>query len=96
MKRVRRLTVEIERRQVKWSMALSDLPPNAATEGSAEVCPHCGSPWMLLSHVQLPGREYALPELRALLMSFHLHVRGTLSGQLWICRKSFEQLKENI
>ncbi len=96
MKTVRRLTVEIERRRVEWTMSLSDLPPNAAAEHPAAICPDCGSPWMLLNPTTLPGRECALADLQALLVSLNLHARATLAGQLWICRNSFEQLKENI
>ena len=96
MKTVRRLTVEIERRRVEWSISVSDLPSAAAKEHPAELCPHCGSPWMVLNHTALSAQKSALADLQALLLSRNLHVRSTPSGELWICRNSFEQLKENL
>ena len=96
MKTVRRLTVEVEKRRVEWSISLSALPLGAAKEHLAEVCPHCGSPWMVLNHSALSAQKSALADLHALLVSLNLHVRSTPSGQLWICRNSFEQLKENL
>jgi len=95
-KRIRRLIVEVERRRVEWSASRSAPPPGAAGEQPAEPCQQCGATWLLLNHSALPEGKTSPPDLRALLASLRLHVQGTPAGNLWICRNSFEQLKENF
>ena len=104
-KRIRRLTVEIERRRVEWSSTQGKRPPQALPPGAppdalqeqpAEPCPTCGAEWLLLHEAAAPGQGPVSPGVRAMLASLNLHVQGTPSGRLWICRTSFDQLKETL
>lgn len=112
-KRIRRLTVEIERRRMEWSstqgkrppqtQSLDALPdarpgarPDTQQDQPADPCPTCGAEWLLLHEAAAPGQEPVSPGVRAMLASLNLHLQGTPSGRLWICRNSFDQLKENL
>lgn len=91
MKRIRRLTIEIERRALTWS-ACRGGETNRARVVSVRpgtLCPTCGSPCMLLHDANQPEQSY----LQAVLESFDLHTHISSSGHLWICQQSFQHLR---
>ena len=103
--RIRRLTVEIERRRVEWCTTQGKPSPKASPPGvlpealkeqPAEPCPDCGAEWLLLHEAAPPGQEPISLGVKAMLTSLNLHLQNTPSGQLWICRTSFDQLKEKL
>jgi hypothetical protein len=100
-KRIRRLTVEIERRRVEWNSTHGKHPPQAQSLGTlqeepAGPCPTCGAEWLLLQEAAGSGQEPVSSGVWAMLSSLNLHLQSTPSGRLWICRNSFDQLKENL
>jgi len=97
MKRTQRLSIEIQHREVVIAVSGSTLDgqddvPNDA--GSAVARCICGSPWIL---VAVHGGEEAATSTNAIHRALeqagmHLHVAA--NGELSICRKSLEDLKE--
>lgn len=105
MKRTRRVSIEIEQRNVTFSFTHTAPPETASgagTEGSVTalepalhppVCPDCGAPWIT---VTAQGGEVGASGPNAIYRALkqhglHLHVSPT--GQLRICSKSFEEIR---
>ncbi len=93
MKRTKRLSIEFWHREV----AITVEGPSAYqhTAGSTEsACEICGSPWI---SVAIRGTEEALTRadnLHRALEQAGVHLQVSANGQLNICRKSLEDLKE--
>jgi hypothetical protein len=104
MKRTKRLSIEIQHREVMIAVSslIGDLqePGRHDMESKAGdlpgICSVCGSPWIpVVVHGgdEVPAGAHNVH--RALERAgMHLHVSAT--GQLNICRKSLENIKENL
>jgi len=97
MKKMRRLSIEFLHREVTVKVDGSTLhvqgsEPDAAN--TAAVCSLCNCPWITTSSRTQENAPFDVgPVLRALQQS-GLHVQVSPAGQLQICQRSFEKLKE--
>ena len=98
MKRTKRLAIEVWHREVVITIGGSPVyrhevvPPHAAIPEA--VCGVCGSPWISVS---VTGTEEALSgaeNIHRALEEAGVHLQVSATGQLNICRKSLEDLKE--
>ncbi len=99
MKRTTRISIEFQHREVTISVAGSTLHVQDGEPGSPNtptVCPTCGSPWITIV-AQVDGE---VPDnsdrIRRALQQSGLHLQVSPAGQLRICQRSFEELKENL
>ncbi len=107
MKRTRRISVEIEHRELFVSVTRSmdarvtgkgDDEAGASTASTPvpdRSCPVCGSLWLLLLDLSSSPTDDNSARLQALL-ACGVHVYCSPSGELWACRQSFQQIKENF
>lgn len=103
MKRIRRITVEIVQRRQQLTMRETGAAPAGEPIGAAgpareseppEGCPRCGAPWVLLHEPDTALKGAPSLDLYAALASLDLHLQTTPGGQVWICRRSYDRLKE--
>jgi hypothetical protein len=98
MKKTQRLSIEIQHREVV--IAVSGAPLDRTDDVPAEpgnsvsTCDVCGSPWIT---VAIHGADQATTSANSIHRALehagmHLHVSA--NGELSICRKSLEDLKE--
>ncbi len=99
MKITKRLSIEFQHREVTISVAgstphVQDGEPDAAN--TPTVCPACGSPWITIA-ARADGDVRTNTDLiRRALQQSGLHLQDSPAGQLQICRRSFEELKEKL
>ena len=99
MKMKRRISIEYRRREVAITVEGSALHVQDSEPDVADLpvsCPTCGSSW--ITRVA-PGDEEgsaSLDRVRRTLQQSGLHVQVTPTGQLRICQRSFEELKEKL
>ena len=99
MKRTQRLSIEFRHREVTVTvegstLRVQDSEPDAASAPAA--CPRCGSPWIAM--VASAGGELPAGVDRILrtLQQSGLHMQVSPAGQLRICQRSFEEIKEKF
>jgi hypothetical protein len=99
MKRTKRLSIEFRHREVAISVEGSTLhvqnsEPDAAYPPT--VCPTCGSPWIPIV-ARVDGDAPANTDhIHSALEQTGLHLQVSPAGQLQICRRSFEEIKEKL
>ena len=99
MKRTTRISIEYQRREVTITVAgsmphVQDSEPGAPN--TPTVCPTCGSPLITIV-AQMDGEVPATTDrIRRALQQSGLHLQVSPAGQLRICQRSFEELKENL
>jgi hypothetical protein len=99
MKRTKRLSIEFRHREVTISVAgsalqVQDGEPDAAN--TPTVCPTCGSPWITIAARVDGDAPVNTDRIHHALQQSGLHVQVTPAGQLRICQRSFEELKEKF
>ena len=99
MKRTKRLSIEFQHREVTISVAgstlhVQDSEPDAASASAA--CPTCGSPWITRVAPADGDGPPSVDRICRALQQSGLHVQVTPAGQLLICQRSFEELKEKF
>jgi len=99
MKRTKRLSIEFLRREITIAVSNSTpgRPEDAPPAGdSPTICPTCGSPWMTV--VELEGGDAAAnaTSIHRTLQQQGLHLHVSAAGQVSICRRSFEEIKEKL
>jgi hypothetical protein len=99
MRRTKRLSIEVRHREVTITIAGStqqaQVPGPPGTTAVA-VCPVCGSPWITIA-ARIDGDSPANTDrVHSALMQSGLHLQVSPAGQLWICQRSFEALKEKF
>lgn len=101
MKRTQRVSIEFQHREVTLTVAGSifDLRDHVPFEGGPDtstVCSICGSPW--ISIVVGTGEEMAATAhvINCALGQAGVHLHVTPAGELQICRKSLEAIKEKL
>ena len=99
MKRTTRLSIELQHREITIAVAgstphVQDGEPDAAN--ASATCPACGSPWITL--VSRVGRDVStsVDRIHHALQQSGLHLEISPAGQLRICQRSFEELKEKL
>jgi len=99
MKRTKRLSIEFRHREVTITVEGSALHVQNSEPEAADApmaCPTCGSPWItIIARVDGDAPENTDRIHRALEQS-GLHLQVSPAGQLQICRRSFEEVKEKL
>jgi hypothetical protein len=99
MKRTKRLSIELQHREVTITVTGSALHVRDSEPDSSKtptVCPTCGSPWITIV-AQVDGDAPASTDrIRRALEQFGLHLQVSPAGQPQICRRSFEEIKEKL
>jgi predicted Zn-ribbon and HTH transcriptional regulator len=99
MKKTRRLSIEYRHREVTITVDGSTLHVEDGEPESAGVsssCPTCGSPWIAVSTPADGSDPYRLDRIRQALQQSGLHLQVSPAGQLRICQRSFEEIKEKL
>ncbi len=98
MKRTQRLSIEIQHREVTIAVSGSTVERLDEVQQEAgnmlALCDACGSPWI---SVVVHGGEEAITSANSIhraLEQAGMHVHASATGELSICRKSLEALKE--
>ena len=99
MKITKRLSIEFRHREVTLSVAGATLhvqESESDTMHSPAFCPTCGGPWIAVAG----GVEGETPantdRIRDALRHSGLHLQVSPAGQLRICQRSFEAIKEKL
>jgi hypothetical protein len=95
MKRIRRVSVEIERRETRVSVTINDAhddparrnPPGHSTLGGS--CAICGAPLALVVQQVAASADSYIHQILAALMESGLHSFNYFGGDLWVCSQSF-------
>jgi hypothetical protein len=98
MKRTKRLSIEYRHREVTIKVEGSTLRVEDSKRDAAnapEMCPACGSPWITLV-APMGGDVSADDNIRRALQQSGLHLQVSPAGQLRICQRSFEEIKEKF
>jgi hypothetical protein len=99
MKRMTRLSIDFQHREVTITFAGSTLhvqngEPDAAN--TPRVCPTCGSPWVTVAARVDGNIPTSVDRIHHALLQSGLHLQVLPAGQLQICRRSFEEIKEKL
>ena len=97
MKMKRRISIEYRHREVTITVEgstlhVQDSEPDA--ENAPATCPTCGSPWITRVAPADGDAPADIDSIHRALQQSGLHVQVTPAGQLLICQRSFEELKE--
>jgi len=99
MKRTKRLSIEFQHREVTITvtgLALHVRDSEPDTPKPPAVCPTCGGPWITIV-AQMDGDAPANTDrIHRALQQSGLHLQVSPAGQLQICRRSFEEIKEKL
>lgn len=99
MKRTTRLSIEFLHRELKI------FASNSRSEGQVSgldaqttpaLCPLCGSPWVTVAAAANGDVPVDLDSIYRALQQYGLHLHIPAAGQLSICRKSLEEVKERL
>ena len=99
MKRTKRLSIEFRHREVTIAVQGPMLYVQASeldVANASAVCPRCGSPWIIRVSPADGDAPAGVDRIRRALQQSGLHVQVTPAGQLRICQRSFEELKEKL
>jgi hypothetical protein len=96
MKKTKRLSIEYRHREVTITVEGAALRVEDSGPNAVEACPACGSPWITL--VAPTGGDFAasVDRIRQSLEQSGLHRQISPAGQIRICQRSFEELKEKL
>jgi hypothetical protein len=98
MKRVRRISISIERREIFASMTQHSMVvenSGATLRDHAQPptsCPACNGTSFLSVQDDFRQESADADRLRCLFLNNNLHVQRLPDGGIWICRRSWEQL----
>lgn len=97
MKKMRRLSIEFRHSEVTITvdgstLHVQDSEPDAAN--TASICSICNSPWITVFERTQESAPYGVDRILPALQQSGLHAQISLAGQLRICQRSFEKLKE--
>jgi hypothetical protein len=99
MKSTRRLSIEFRHREVTITVEGSTLHVQDANSDAANApvaCPACGSPWFTMAAPADGDVPAGIDRINRALQQSGLHAQVTQAGQLHICQRSFEKLKEKF
>jgi hypothetical protein len=98
MKRRRRLSIEVERRE--WSVTVGHCPGGAAPEDAGRApgdapssCRICGCPSLLRLGESIARYSGSRADLSLALTRGDLHLAAA-GGELWLCERSFQIFQE--
>jgi hypothetical protein len=104
MKRTRRISIEIEHRELSFSITQATgghvTETFQSSPGSNEeppsLCPICGASWLLLLDATAARQENKGKTIQEILLTYDFHLHTSPSGALWACRRSFQNVKGNL
>jgi hypothetical protein len=108
MKRIRRVTVKVEQRDISITVTQTvagdgrsgpsePLDSTARTEAESiapEVCPDCGAAWVSDFAAALKDFQIPLALLRAALLDHRLHSSWLADGQFRVCERSLKSIRD--
>jgi hypothetical protein len=101
MNRLRRISLKVEHRtiSVTWTqttqIAGEAYPPHKPNDaGQPDTCPDCGGPWLPDFSTAILDTHCSLDLLQTALQNNRLHLQYLPDGQLRVCERSFEQIRE--
>jgi hypothetical protein len=102
MKRTRRVSVEIEHREISISLTL--IEPRADSDAHmlpdsgpvAVACPICGAPWVFVTPKEGASQDSPVEPVASVFRQLGLHPPIFAGGMFLICRQSFDQLREKL
>ena len=99
MKITKRLSIEFQHREVTLSVAGATLHVQDSESDAMPppaFCPTCGGPWITIV-ARVEGETPANTDrIRHALQQSGLHLQVSPAGQLRICQRSFEAIKEKF
>ena len=103
MKRIRRISLSIEHREISASITQTIMPtgpatgdsglPEAPKDSPPANCPECGSRFMGFQDALQQGHIDPVL-LQASIFNSQLHIQRQPDGQFWICQQSLQLIKE--
>ena len=99
MKKIKRLSIEIIHRKITIADGGSTLHVQDGESDAMKpstFCPTCGSPWITVIARAAGDVSTSAEHIHRMLLQTGLHVQAFPAGQLRICQKSFEELKEKF
>lgn len=99
MKKTTRLSIEVRHREVTITVEGSMVCVQENEPFNAEpstVCPACGSRWMEVAPSADGGNPNSADLLRQVLQQFGSHTQISNAGRLRICKRSLQELKEEL
>lgn len=99
MKRTKRISIEFLHREITIAVSNSKLDPRddkSETGNAPPACSTCGSPWMTIVELEGGNTAPSVTTIHRALRQYGLHLHVSADGQLSICRRSFEQIKEKL
>jgi hypothetical protein len=97
MRRTKRLSIEFSHREVTLTVEGSTLKPRTAhpeTSRDSDTCPECNSPWITVVEPASGQLADDADRICQALRASGLHLQVSQNGQLKICQKSFDEIKE--
>lgn len=97
MKKTRRLSIEVQHREVTATLeGWFEVRDEPETGVSPEVCLRCGGRWIAVV-ARGDGADAArMNRIRCALEHFGSHLQVSTAGELRICQRSLEELKEKL
>lgn len=98
MKKAQRLSIEIQHREVVIAISHPVAEPQQERQpegaGTETTCEMCGSPWIQVAVLDCPDALASANTIHRALEQAGLHLHVSANGELRLCRKSLEDLKE--
>jgi hypothetical protein len=97
MKRKKRTSILIERREISLFASTGDLPSermpeSQVSEAPPEICPSCGAPDMLPLTELFTTGGINIDSLRKGVGNGQMHVHCTSTGNWWVCSQSLKPI----
>ena len=99
MKITKRLSIEFQHREITIAVSNATLHARDDEPGAGNVpviCPACGSPWITVAVDAGEDAAASASSIHRALQQCGLHLHVSAAGQLRICRRSFEEIKEKL
>lgn len=102
MKRTRRVSLEIEHREISIFLRVREsnatgqptVPPDSAPIPAN--CPMCGAPWVFVTPKAGHPQGSPIEQVSSVFEQLGLHPPLFAGGMFLICRQSFDQMREKL
>ncbi len=102
MKRTRRVSIELEHREISIFLTLNESRADARTTAPRDcgpipaACPICGAPLVFFTPKEGGSQGSHLEQVSTVLPQLGLHPPLFAGGMFLICRQSFDQLTARL
>jgi hypothetical protein len=100
MKRVRRISLSVEHREVSVSITQTVVTsgesrptPTPGETAQPANCPDCGAPWITVAAHTGENATANVASIHRALQQCGAHMHVSATGKLRICSKSFEEIR---